>query len=295
MIPHIIKTGSITLFPPNVAPIIINSDHMNFQAVLNAISDLDWDGAVELASVQTFVTRFTSGRITLTDSAVIFNGEPLNNYLSDKMLTFFRDGMPVEHYCKFLDNLMSNPSMTSRNQLYGFLEAADLPITEDGCFLAYKAVRSDFRDKHSGQFDNSPGVTHEMPRHNVDDDRDRTCSYGFHAAAYEYAKNFLGSSSDRMVAVKINPADVVSVPSDYGNQKLRCCRYTVMFEIPGAFEALKDMPYYDTSINSTPNNHHDLDTNTYFWGNIFDEDGDDDDYDDFQWDEDDINNPNRKV
>jgi len=91
---------------------------------------------------------------------------------------------------------MSNPSMTSRNELFLFLEAANLPITEDGCFLAYKAVTSDFKDKHSRKFDNSPGVTLEMPRRDVDDNREQTCSYGFHAAAYEYAKGFITSIRD---------------------------------------------------------------------------------------------------
>jgi hypothetical protein len=34
-----------------------------------------------------------------------------------------------------------------------------------------------------------------------------------------------------MVVVKINPKDVVSVPSDYNCQKLRCCAYTVVSEV----------------------------------------------------------------
>jgi hypothetical protein len=30
--------------------------------------------------------------------------------------------------------------------------------------------------------------------------------------------------------VKINPADVVAIPTDYNNQKGRCCRYEVVDE-----------------------------------------------------------------
>ena len=33
------------------------------------------------------------------------------------------------------------------------------------------------------------------------------------------------------MAVKIDPADVVSIPTDYNNAKGRCCKYTVMSEI----------------------------------------------------------------
>ncbi len=156
--------------------------------------------------------------------------------------------------------------MISRRELYLFLEAANLPITDDGCFMAYKAVRGDFRDKHSGKFDNSPGVTHQMPREHVDDDRERTCSYGFHAAAYEYARNFLGAGGDKLVAVKINPADVVSVPSDYNNQKLRCCKYSVMFEIPGAIDVFKGASYYTTDVLAP-----EIESSDYFWGNFFED------------------------
>jgi hypothetical protein len=164
---------------------------------------------------------------------------------------------------------MSNPSMTSRNELFLFLEAANLPISEDGCFRAYKAVTSDFKDKHSRKFDNSPGVTLEMPRRDVDDNREQTCSYGFHAAAYEYAKGFM-SGGDKLVAVKIHPADVVSVPSDYNNQKLRCCKYSVVFDIPGAADIFKDQAYYQ---DESPI--YNSEENSYFWGTIFQE-GDDD-------------------
>ena len=32
--------------------------------------------------------------------------------------------------------------------------------------------------------------------------------------------------------LKINPADVVSIPIDYNNSKGRCCRYEVIKELP---------------------------------------------------------------
>ena len=275
MVPFILRSDSISLFPAGVAPITIDGTHVNFKAVADAIRESRFDDAVELASVVSFVAHASEGNVQLTDDGVLYKGEVMTGFLAGRMMEFFNQGLPVAHYMKFLDNLMDNPSMVSRNELYMFLEVAKLPVTEDGCFLAYKAVRADFKDKHSGTFDNSPGVTHEMERRNVDDDRNRTCSYGFHAAAYEYAKNFLGGGDDRMVAVKINPRDVVSVPSDYNNQKLRCCKYTVMFEIPGAIDMFKDRAYYDTSAEATAD--YDAKTNTYLWGSIWSDDEDADD------------------
>lgn len=249
MIAFLLSDNAVTLFPPGAPPLTVHADHMNYTAVKDALAAQDWDLAVALGSVKSFITTVTGGKATIDENGVTYNGLPLNNYLTDRMVEFFTQGMPVAHYCTFLENIMANPSMTARGELYLFLEAANLPITEDGCFLAYKAVDPQLKDKHTHTFDNSPGQVLEMPRRDVDDNRDRTCSYGFHAAAFEYAKNFLGGAGDRMVAVKINPADVVSVPSDYRNQKLRTCRYEVMWEIPGALDHLTGTSYINTSYD----------------------------------------------
>lgn len=259
MIPFILKSNSVSLFPPGADPILIDASHLNFKAVVEAISAGNFDAALDLASVPTYVAKVSGGNVTVTPDGVTYKGQPLTGYLMSKMVSFLNAGLPVEHYCRFLDNLMANPSMVSRNELYLFLEAADLPITPDGHFLAYKAVSGDFKDKHTGTFDNSPGMGHAMPRSQVNDDRTQTCSYGFHAAAYEYARNFM-SSGDRLVAVKINPADVVSVPSDYANQKLRCSCYLVMFEVPGAADVFKGKDIYEDA--GAPSDKDDY----LFWG-----------------------------
>jgi len=46
---------------------------------------------------------------------------------------------------------------------------------------------------------------------------------------------------DKIVIVKINPKDVVSVP-DYDTRKLRCCKYKVIDEYSGVIELDKDLP-----------------------------------------------------
>jgi hypothetical protein len=123
---------------------------------------------------------------------------------------------------------MENPSFRAVSELYDFLEASQLPITEDGCFLAYKRIRSDYTDVHSGSFDNSIGQVVSMPRNEVDEDKDRTCSAGLHFCSRAYLPHFCG---DRIVVLKINPADVVAIPSDYNNAKGRACRYEVIQEL----------------------------------------------------------------
>jgi hypothetical protein len=78
--------------------------------------------------------------------------------------------------------------------------------------------------------DNSPGTVVEMERNQVDDNKDQTCSTGLHFCGLSYLDHFGGSDS-RVVIVKIDPADVVSIPSDYNGAKGRACRYEVIGEM----------------------------------------------------------------
>jgi hypothetical protein len=126
---------------------------------------------------------------------------------------------------------MQNPSYTAVQELYLFLEANQIPITEDGHFLAWKKIRNNWKDIHSNSVDYSVGATPSMKRNEVDPDRDRTCSNGLHCAGWGYLPHF-GSNgdSDRIVIVKVNPADVIAVPNDYNNAKMRVCRMEVLRE-----------------------------------------------------------------
>jgi hypothetical protein len=69
-----------------------------------------------------------------------------------------------------------------------------------------------------------------MERNAVDDNKDQTCSTGLHFCGLSYLDHFGGSDS-RTVIVKIDPADVVSIPSDYNGAKGRACRYEVIGEM----------------------------------------------------------------
>jgi hypothetical protein len=141
-----------------------------------------------------------------------------------------REGLPHEPLLNFFKNLMDNPSKRAVDELYDFLEAGELPITEDGHFLAFKNVRSNYFDIHSGKFDNSVGKVCEMPRNGVDEDKERTCSYGLHFCSIKYLPHFSDGENGKTMIVKINPRDVVAIPADYENTKGRTCRYEVIAE-----------------------------------------------------------------
>ncbi len=76
--------------------------------------------------------------------------------------------------------------------------------------------------------DNSIGATPTMPRNMVNDNRDQVCSSGLHFCGREYLTAFNGA---RTVVVKINPKNVVSIPTDYNNAKGRACTYEIVQEI----------------------------------------------------------------
>jgi hypothetical protein len=169
--------------------------------------------------------------IRLYNGALYYNGNIVHSALADRIVDIVREGLPVEPWVRFAENVYKNPAEFSRDELYLFLEKADLPITDDGHFLAYKNVTSDYMDIYSRSIDNSIGKIVQMPREDVDVDRYHTCSTGLHFASKAYLPHYRSGGS-RTVVVKINPADVVSIPSDYDNTKGRCWRYEVVAEIP---------------------------------------------------------------
>lgn len=133
---------------------------------------------------------------------------------------------------KFFNRLAKNPSKRVFETLYMFLEHNCIKLLEDGCVLAYKSVRPDLLDHHTGKIKNEIGATITMPRKDVDDNPERTCSHGLHVGALEYAANFRDYNSV-ILEVSVAPEDFVSVPVDYNGQKARTCAYTVLREYKG--------------------------------------------------------------
>ena len=207
-------------------------DHMaNYDALKDALRAEDWNLAKDLSNPVVAVTRAianVSETIRIDNGIVYYNGTPLHTELTDRMVSMVEDGFDVKPLGMFLDNLMQNPSARAVDELFGFLAAGDMPITEDGHFLAYKRIKKDWTDCHSGKIDNSIGTVVSMLRNKVDDNCNNTCSSGLHFCSHDYIKNFYG---ERLVVVKIDPRDVVSIPVDYNNTKGRCCKYTVIAEI----------------------------------------------------------------
>ena len=230
-IPCIITDYSITLVVKG-KPYTVNAGQANFSIVKQRIADGKFDGIEQLFDAGAALGSFTKGNVVVKDNAVFYKGQPVHNYVVERILTFMREGLPYKPLVNFLDKLMQNPSFRAVQELYGFLEATNLPITEDGDFLAFRKVTADYKDFYTGQNDNSVGVTVSMPRNLVNEDKDQTCSYGLHFCSHSYLPHYHGGQG-RVVIVKINPANVVAIPSDYNNAKGRCSEYLVYSDCEG--------------------------------------------------------------
>jgi hypothetical protein len=219
---------------------MITDSHGRYTEVVAALRERDYVKVKELMDVAATVSKKTQGRVTIMDGVVLLDGNEIHNALTTRMLQMVDLGLDVEPMMKFMERLESNPSYRSREQLFTFLDKCDLPILPDGTFLAYKSVNNDFMDTHTGKsFFNGVGSVVEMDRSKVDDDPNRTCSAGLHVCSQAY-----GMYGRKLLHVAVDPADVVSVPNDYINAKMRLCRYKVLREAPEGFKSWEDTPVY---------------------------------------------------
>lgn len=174
------------------------------------------------------IAEGSEGKLILVDGRFKMDGEYLPALFTKRLIELEGTSM-VNSLSNLWKNLRNNPDQRSRTELLAFLEKNEMPITEDGCFIAYKYVTHDLKDVRTRTFDNSPGAEPRMNREDVDNNPAVTCSRGLHVAAYEYASRH----GHTIVAVKVNPVDVVSIPFDYNGQKMRGCGYKVLEVITG--------------------------------------------------------------
>lgn len=268
--------AALSIIMPDGSTHDVRGDHPNFAAVLTTLAgcvgNYDVDEAVDkiesLVNVATTISeRLThlSDRITTDGSTIYFDGDEVDSSIATYLVRAMkREGLVggIEEVDRrddadtnavswraivaFMEKLYTNPSKDSIEHLYTFIRRYDLTISPNGDFVAFKGLRSDYSSIHSGpgivngrkfkhaNLDNSPGNVVEIARSYVDTVRENGCSTGLHAGTFEYASDF---GRGKLVAVAINPRDVVSVPSDCEFQKLRTSRYTVLNDVPHNFRS----------------------------------------------------------
>lgn len=229
-IPYMITDQNITVNFDGQTHIVPRADALA-DRLIKAIKEKNFDEIPNLVSAAKRIENFGKGNFVVKDGLIFVNGVEAPPVLGNKIIKFSNEGLPYEPLVEFAARLQQNPSYRAVQELFTFLEKNDHPITENGNFIAYKRVRGTFKDIHSNTMDNSPGQVVQMPRNQVNEDATQTCSYGLHVANWDYAHTKFASDNpdtDVMLEVEVDPADVVAIPVDYNNAKMRVCKYTVL-------------------------------------------------------------------
>lgn len=275
---YLITNSGVSLLI-NSKPFSVNREHPNFDVIMQDIRNKNFavipakiNKLVEVKEHLDNMPNVPSDVVVDVEGGVVTcQGTEIPSSLSSRIVRMFREGFDIGPMTHFISNLFNNPSNRTISELYTFLEYGGLPITEDGCFVAYKKIRADWTDCHTMTVLNKPvsAMTAEevaelqnhprkagqcttrigssgetevsMPRRAVDDRSENTCSAGLHFCSFDYLQSFGGA---RVVVVKINPADVVSIPVDYNNTKGRTCRYEVISECTDNVESVTEKSVY---------------------------------------------------
>lgn len=216
--------------------------------------------------IGTEMAEIAGGRVTYDLHNLFFDGKPLHSVIAKHIKAKIEAGdQDWKRLVRFMVNLDENPSFQAQQATYEWVERHGLTITEDGCFLGYKAVLHDHTSSSTGpdnyingEYYGEPGVHYHVPhnvgdvvskkRADVDDKPGGGCSVGLHVGTYSYATGF----APVLMTVKVNPRDVVSAggASSYGegSYKIRVCRY----EVVALNEDKVDFIGKTTSLDITP-------------------------------------------
>ncbi len=212
----------------------IATDHPNYAKIKAALIADDLPAISKLISIANQVIDYGKGKFSIVAGQVIFDGKPMHNACVDRVLKMMREGYDLDPMLAFLDRLYNNTSFRVVNELWPFLEKSKVAIDPEGYIIAYKVVRNDYMDKHTGTFDNSVGETPNMPRRDVDDNQDKTCSDGLHFCSETYLPWYgsgVREGGDRVMIVRVDPANVVAIPTDHKDAKGRAWIYEVIGEL----------------------------------------------------------------
>ena len=241
--PYIVSNDSATVIYDG-KPYTIRKGNPNFSQFRKALLKGKMEKALSFLDIESTIKDFSDGALSVYNGEVYYGSHKLHGVVVDKLLELLKAGMKTsDPFIKFVKNLLRNPSKSSVDELYDFLSYKSLPIDEDGYVIGYKGVLGDYWSKSGntatvvlkgetndrGQIYNGVGCTIEVMRNSVDDDRTRGCSHGLHVGSFDYAKSWAGDG--KLLMVRFNPADAVSVPTDCSCQKLRVCKYEVLSEI----------------------------------------------------------------
>lgn len=250
MLPHIKTADNQYVVVIDDNSFTFDSSHLAYNSLIDCIKTGDADDFIKLCSGDSLIENFTWGCMKVVDEELYYRNRKCHKSISDRVISMIKDGFDFEPMFNFLMRLYKNPSMRAIEELFDFMVHKGFAITNDGFLLAYKYVsvyhgdepfkdllgrtvkQGDFVDTHTRKsYRYNVGDEIYMPRNEVCDDHRQACGSGLHAGSINYV-----SGNRDVVIMAIDPADVVSIPSDCSCQKLRCCKYKVHAKYNNTYE-----------------------------------------------------------
>ena len=259
----------LTVFRLGADPISIGSTHPLFDEIRDGVKDKrlsieDIMSMVDMSAAASQHFDRISDRVTVSSGQVFFDGDAVHSLLAEHIVRCLdaklEDWRPL---VKFMEKLALNPSEHSREQLYGWLSKRAFTITADGDFIAYKGVRADDTEgfvsiNHGPAIVNGVAVNGAVPNPPRRDRRagalERRLQPGRRLRLRPSRRQLrvrAQFAAGGLLKVKVNPRDVVSVPTECDWQKMRVCRYEVLEQIdapetkPIAYEYDEDFDDFD--------------------------------------------------
>lgn len=261
--PYSVNDQGWTFFVDN-RPICVPANSPIYADIMDAVTENDYDTLMDLLSENKVQTAFKklvfadkSGNFKILenestgDKSISYTDDSgkthiLPDVLTNKLTALYDKRIDMERYVNFVRNVYLNPNPDSIAELFDFLSYKELPITQNGTFIAYKGVREDLYSVNAnkqtrvlsgvvddyGHIKNSLNTKIAVHTEDVDPDRRNECSNGLHVGSYDYASQW-GSV---VLAVEVNPRYVISVPMDCSFQKCRVSQYKVLTVVDGVYD-----------------------------------------------------------
>lgn len=223
---------SITVFFKSGESAVWQASNPNYAVVKDLAEKSEW---IAIETLNNASKAVIEGTVEIKDDKIVAHTEdvtltvelPKDNKFV-KFVKLLKDkgviDKRIEEITPFIHKLIENKFIDAVEEVYDFCKAGDFEITKEGNLIAYKKVLKNLGSVHDG------GATkHVIGEYteveNFDTNRHAVCSSGLHFCSREYLGSYSG---DKVIAVEIDPRDIVSIPTDYSFQKGRCRRYKTL-------------------------------------------------------------------
>lgn len=240
--------GNITVVVDGTM-LVADSNHPRwYDIVAAAVSgdDVDFPSLFDITNKAAELFENLSERVSVAHSRIFIDGDEVEDVYADQIVRFMQEGVEdFKPLVNFLEKVYTNVEAHTRENLSRWLNATGgFTIDEDGDIIGYKGLTRDGGSIHrgpavvngeavNGSVPNAPGSVVEMARSKVEHNPAVGCASGLHVGTWEYASGF---GHGVVAKVKVNPRDVVSVPTDCNGQKMRVSRYKVVEYVNEAHE-----------------------------------------------------------